>query len=331
MKTGLIILSFLLSSMAFPQAAKSPEKWTWNAYTQLRAYSHFDGNRGFQVRRMKLWLKSSPAFSEHWSYKIQSTISSLNQERFFLQDAKVSYRTGLLSFDFGQFVPAYSLQWSQPDWRIPSIERAIVINAITPDGSLGVRDIGVQANFHTKNKLIETHLGAFNGYGIKEYRFHNHGYLFSHKTAINILLPHSTMQIGYSLMFRKAENMKIKKVFPDTVTYTGNDFRYNLFALFHSSFIEVQAEYLNADFEDGLNANGYYILSAFNIKKSQIVLSFEDYKNTYANNHNPYYRLGYNYLINKNKTKVFLDNYFQVIDGKIDNYFASIQVQIFFK
>ncbi len=320
----------LFGLSGFSQDKEISKKLEWNGYTQLRAYDNFGGSRGFQVRRMKLWFKSTPAFSRHWSYKVQATISSLNQEKFFLQDAKVSYDAGLFSFDFGQFVPAYSLQRSQPDWTIPAIERAKVINAITPNGSLGVRDIGLQANFQTKNKSIETHFGAFNGYGIKEFRYNHSGYLLTHKTAINIPLRENKLKFGYSLMFRKAENMKIKKVFPDTLAYTGKDLRYNIFALFNSKFIDLQAELLNAAF-DHSKASGYYLLSTINIKKSQIVLAFEDYKNTYSGNNKPYYRLGYNYLINKNKIKLFADNYFQIINGSLTNYMASIQLQIFFK
>ena len=331
MKISIIIILILVGFYSFSQTNDKPKKVDWNGYTQLRATSNFNDYSSVMVRRLKFWLKSTPDFSEHWSYKVQVLFTSWMQERFFLQDAKINYKTGLFNFDIGQFVPKYSLQWTQPDYKIPSLERAMAVNALYPNGTMGVRDIGVQANFHTKNNLIETHLGAFNGYGIKEYRFNNQGYMLTHKTAINIPLPKNKLQVGYSLMYRYAQDLQIKKVLFDTLLYTGTDIRYNVFALFKSKFIELQAEYLNADFEDGLNANGYYILSAINIKKSQIVLSFEDYKNTYADNHNPYYRFGYNYLINKNKIKVFLDNYFQVINSKIENYYASIQLQMFFK
>ena len=331
MKNTLITILIFFSFSSFSQTTKNPPKADWNAYTQLRATSNFDDYSSVMVRRLKFWLKSTPEFSEHWSYKVQTTFTSLHQETFFLQDVKLGYKTGQFSFDLGQFVPEYSLQRFQHDFDIAAIERAIVINALIPDGTIGVRDIGAQGNFHTKNNLIETHFGVFNGYGVKEYRFDNQGYMASHKTAINIPLSKNKLQIGYSLMYRYAQDLQIKKVLADTLLYTGTDIRYNFFAMFKSKFIDLQAEYLNADFEDGLNANGYYILSAINFKKSQIVLSFEDYKSTYASNHNPYYRLGYNYLINKNKIKLFLDNYFQVIDGKIDNYYASIQLQLFFK
>ena len=331
MKQKLLIILIFLSYYAFSQTKENSNKVNWNGYIQLRATSNFNDYSSVMVRRLKIWLKSTPDFSGHWLYKIQAIFTGWMQERFFLQDAKITYKTGLFSFDIGQFVPQYSLQWTQPDYNIPTLERAIAVNALHPDGTMGVRDLGAQANFHTKNKMLYTHFGIFNGYGIKEYRFKNSGYMISHKTAINIPLPKNKLQVGYSLMYRYAKDLRIKKVFPDTLMYTGNDIRYNIFALFESKYLDLQAEYLNADFDDGMSAYGYYLLSAVNIKKSQIVFSFEDFKNTYSDNHNPFYRVGYNYLMNKNKIKVFLDNYFQIIDSKVENYYASIQLQMFFK
>lgn len=330
MKKLVFILFLLIGFYGFSYPKENPEKVEWNGYAQLRASSNFNDYSSVMVRRLKFWLKSTPEFSKHWSYKIQTTFSSLYQEMFFLQDVKAGYQCGLFSVDLGQFVPQYSLQRFQHDFEIAPIERAIAINALIPNGTLGVRDIGMQVNFRTANNLIETHLGAFNGYGIKEYRFDNEGYMFSHKTAMNIQFPKSKLQVGYSLMYRYAQNLQIKKVFPDTVLYTGEDIRHNVFALFKSKHFELQAEYLNAHFDNEKSANGYYILSAINTKKSQIVLMFESYKNTYERSRQ-YIHLGYNYLINKNKTKLFFDNFFQIGNGAINNYRASIQLQMFFR
>ncbi len=330
MKQILLILLLLLGFNGFSQTVETQKKVDWNGYTQLRATSNFGDNSSIMVRRLKFWIKSTPEFSEHWSYKVQALFASWMQERFFLQDVKINYKTGLFSFDMGQFVPQYSLQRFQRDVDIAAIERALVINALIPDGTLGVRDVGVQINFHSSNNLLETHLGAFNGYGIKEYRLNSKGFMLTHKTAISIPVNKNQVQLGYSLMYRNTEDLQIKKVFPDSVLYTGTDIRYNLFAMFTSKYFGMQAEYLNADFE-GKQANGYYFLATTKIRKSEIILSFEDYNNTYSETHHPYYRIGYNYLINKNKTKLFFDNYFQIIENGIKNYYATIQLQMFFK
>ena len=207
----------------------------------------------------------------------------------------------------------------------------MAINALIPDGTLGVRDIGLQLNYKGKNNLFETHLGLFNGYGIKEYRFDNQGYMLTHKLEVNFHIHKNLFKIGYSLQYRYAKKLKIPKVLPDSIFYTGKDLRYNFFAMYQSNAFEVQAEYLNAEFK-GEQAKGYYLLSAINIGKSQFVLSVEDYKDLIESTENkPYYRIGYNYLINKYKLRLSIDNYFQIDESKFKNYLLSLQIQIFFK
>ena len=44
----------------------------------------------------------------------------------------------------------------------------------------------------------------------------------------------------------------------------------------------------------------------------------------------PEIHLAYNCLFNKDKLKIMVDNGFQINNGQLQNYFASIQVQIFF-
>lgn len=330
MKKQITIIFVFINLISFAQKPSLYSMLDWNGYTQLRASSDFSNNNEFSLRRLKFWLKSTPEFSEDWSYKIQSTISSSQQEKFFLQDVKLAYKTGLFSFDIGQFVPAYSLQWSQPDYKNPAIERANVINILYPNGTFGVRDLGTQVNFQTKNKFLKTSFGIFNGYGIKKYNPNNHGFMTTHKTSFNFCFQNSNLQFGYSLQYRQADNLKIPKVLPDTISFSGIDFRYNFFLSYSSKFLQFQSEFLNANI-GGQKAFGYYFLSTINIKEQQIVLSYEDYCDLISETSDkPYCRIGYNYLINKYKLKLSFDNYFQ-INNKIENYIASIQIQIFFK
>ncbi len=329
MKSLIFILLIAVPITIFAQEKKLSDVAELYSYAQFRGTSNFDDNTSFSLRRFKLWAKSVPEFSKKWSYKVQATFSSFMQEKFFLQDVKVTYRTNLFSFDMGQFVPAFSLQRFQPDYKIPAIERAKVINVLIPDGTLGVRDIGFQVSFETKNKFFKTHSGIFNGYGIKEYHFNNKGYMLVHKSEFNITALKYKIKAGYSLQYRYATDLQLHFIFPDTVKYTGTDLRYNLFALFSSKVFEFQTEYLAADF-NRQKANGYYILSAINIKKNQIVLSFEDYNDLiHETSDKPYCRIGYNYKVKEDKIKLSLDNYFQIEDSHIKKYFASIQLQIF--
>ncbi|RLD85802.1 MAG: hypothetical protein DRJ09_12470 [Bacteroidetes bacterium] len=330
-KAVLFLLFVLVANQFFAQETKLSQSIDFNGYIQLRGITDFDNYTSFSVRRLKLWVKSKPGFSEYWSYKIQTTFSSFLQEKFFLQDVKIGYKTGRFSFDIGQFVPQYSLQRFQHDYILGPVERTKAVNVLIPDGTLGVRDIGLQINFITKNKFFETHLGLFNGYGIKEYRFKNSGYMFTHKSAVNIPIKKHLVKLGYSLQYRKAEDLQLHFILPDSVLFSGNDFRFNLFAMFKSKLIKLQAEYLNANL-DGSKAYGYYFLSVINISKHQIVLSVEDYKDLIQETSDkPNYRIGYNYLIKDYKIKISLDNYFRLNSGKIENYYASLQLQLFLK
>lgn len=332
MKKAVLFLLFISAlNQSYAQETEVVKNIDFNGYIQLRSITNTDNFVNFSVRRLKLWVKSKPKFSDHWSYKIQTTFSSFLQERFFLQDVKIGYKTRVFSFDIGQFVPQYSLQRFQHDYIIGPLERAKVINILIPDGTLGVRDIGLQINFITKNRFFETHLGLFNGYGIKEYRFDYHGYMLTNKSEINLFGKKSLVKLGYSLQYRNAENLQLRFILPDSVLFSGNDFRFNLFAMFKSKLIKLQAEYLNANL-NGNKAYGYYLLSTININKNQIVLSLEDYKDLIPETSDqPYYHIGYNYLIKNYKIKLSFDNYFKLNSGKVENYYASLQLQLFFK
>ncbi len=327
------IFLLLISGNIFGQKNDAEKKnIDWNAYSQFRFTTDFSDNYNFSLRRLKIWVKSAPDFSEHWSYKIQTTLSSLKNENFFLQDVKLVYKTGIWSFDIGQFVPEYSLQRFQSDYLLPVTERAKAIDRLIPNGTLGVRDIGIQTNIKTKNNLLQTHFGIFNGYGIKEYRLNNKGVMLTNKSELNLQIGKGAIKTGYSLMFRKADNQIYPKIMPDTILYSGNDFRYNFFLMYKTKFFEIQGEYLSAIFNNNRHSDGYYIMSAINLKKHQIVLAYEDYTDLISETSVlPYYHIGYNYQINKHKIKLYFDNDFQIINNSIHNYEASVQLQVFFK
>jgi hypothetical protein len=316
-----------LTAGAYAQERTTP-KIIWNGYTQLRLTSNFNDVNSFALRRMKLWLNSSPGFNKHWGFHLQTTITSYQNEGFRLQDVLTYYKQGQFNINIGQFVPHYSLQRFQPDYQIPLTERADVINALIPNGTLGVRDIGIEGNYTSPNKTVETWLGIFNGNGIKEYHLNNSGILLTHKTAFHLFNQQFTT--GYSAMYRKADQLQLVSVIPDSIEFSGNDFRYNLFAQYQSKKIQIQAEYLWADLNNKI-ADGYYILAALNLGKNQLVASWNQYTDLIeSTNDSPIAHLGYNYLLNGNKLKFMFDNGVQISNGSLENYFATIQLQLFF-
>ena len=324
------ILLFLLMTGTVQSFAQNTDarKVAWNGYTQLRFSSNFNDVNSFAMRRMKLWIKSGSGFIKNWGFKVQTTITSYQNEKFLLQDVLVNYRTGNFKFTFGQFIPHYSLQRFQPDFKIPLTERAAVINALIPDGTLGVRDIGIEAEYSSPNKILKAWFGVFNGNGIKKYRLNNQGIMLTQKTQATII--HQHLRAGYSLMYRKADQLKIHFVLPDSVIFSGNDVRFNLFAEYQTGDFHIQAEYLWASLNKQV-ADGWYLLAQYNINKNQIIASWNQYNdliNTISDA--PVVQLGYNYALKGDKLKLMLDNGFRIDDGRVSHYLTTIQIQLFF-
>lgn len=324
------IVLILFSAQPFITNAQehSIKKVDWNGYTQLRFSSNFNDVNSFAMRRMKLWIKSSDAFNPHWGFKVQTTMTSFQNEKFLLQDIIAFYHTKNFKFTFGQFIPHYSLQRFQPDFKIPLTERAGVINALIPDGTLGVRDIGAEANYATKSKSLESWVGIFNGTGIKEYRLNNSGIMLTNKTQLALFKRH--LKIGYSFMYRKADQLKLHFVLPDSVAFSGNDVRYNLFANYQAGDFQIQAEYLWASLNQQI-ADGWYVLAQYNINKNQIIASWNQYNDLINTTSDaPVAHIGYNYAIKGDKLKLMLDSGFQIDNGKVSPYLTTIQIQLFF-
>jgi len=327
------IVLILVTLNGFAQKPASPtDKIEWHGYTQFWVNTDFDNSYNLSLRRLKFWLGSRPAFSDHWSFKVQALFTSLGHEKIFLQSAFGQYRnkSGISSIRFGQFIPQFSLQRFQPDYLIPSVERANVINTLIPNGTLGVRDLGFQYTLKAAKKHLEVNFGFFNGYGIKEYRLNNSGYLLTHNLSYTVKRKNALWKFGYSVMYRKAVNLQLKHVLPDSVFFTGNDFRCDVYALFNSRYFDLQAEYLNA-WINGDRAFGYYALATIKAnKKNEIYLSYDKYDDLIGSTtNNPWYIAGYNYKIKGDSLMLTLDTRFRNDGGSLKN-ITSLQFQMFF-
>ena len=325
------LIGFLLVFSVTTISAQDKElpKVVWIGYTQLRFSSNFDDVNSFAMRRLKLKLNSASGFNQHWGFHLQTTFTSFQNEKFFLQDVLAFYKQGQFHINLGQFKPHYSLQRFQPDYKIPLTERSSVINALIPNGTLGVRDIGIETEYSSPNKILKAWLGIFNGNGIKKYRLNNRGILLTQKTEATII--HQHLRAGYSLMYRKADQLKIPGVLPDSVAFSGNDVRFNLFAEYQTGDFHIQAEYLWASLNRQI-ADGWYVLVQYNINKNQISASWNKYNDLISSTSDaPVVHLGYNYALKGDKLKLMLDNGLQIDNGGVSHYLTTIQVQLFFK
>ncbi len=328
MKRTITLILLMLGLLANAQTDSPKSPVFWNGYTQLRFTSNLTNVNSFAMRRMKLWVNSTPDFNEHWGFKVQANITSYHNEKFLLQDVLAFYKRGQFRLNMGQFIPHFSLQRFQPDYEIPLTERSEVINALVPNGTLGVRDIGVEASYSAKNNHIQTWLGAFNGYGIKEYRLNYSGILLTQKTAFNFFKKR--LHAGYSVMYRNVDKIQLSKILPDSVIHSGNDFRYNLFAQYKSRKIQVQLEYIRANL-GGEVARGYYILTELSLGRNQLFASWNKYNDLIiSTDDSPVIHFGYNYFVNGDNLKIMFDNGMRMNNAKLKNYFGTIQLQIFF-
>ena len=324
----LLILLYGLSLQAQSGLNSKKSPVTWNGYSQVRFSGNFDDKDSFSIRRLKFWIQSSPTFINNWGFKIQTTFSGNQNEKFNLQDVMVYYKKDPIQIKIGQFVPQFSLLRFQPDYTIPVVERADVINVLIPDGTLGGRDLGVEANFAPAGSKWHMWLGAFNGYGIKDYRINNSGFLLTHKTAFNLFRSH--LYAGYSIMYRKTNMLQFAGILPDSVHYTGNDYRYNIFALISLKGLQLQAEYIRADL-GGKKSDGWYLMAWANLGKNQLVASWDNYNDLILNTKDTHtLHVGYNYLAKGDKLKFMIDNRFVEYSKQLRDYFLTLQVQLFF-
>ena len=89
MQKTITLILLLFGFWAHAQSDFQKPPVLWNGYTQLRYTSNFNNVNSFAMRRMKLWVKSTPEFDNHWGYKVQTTITSNQNEKFMLQDVEV--------------------------------------------------------------------------------------------------------------------------------------------------------------------------------------------------------------------------------------------------
>jgi phosphate-selective porin len=302
----------------------------WNGYLQYRFSDNYLDQTEFSVRRAKFWVEGSlPAGEGNWSYKLQANFHQNVKFQFLLQDVLVSYKINDFQVTAGQFVPNFSLQRKQPDYIIPLDERADVVNALVPDAETMARDIGVELKL-ADNKTGSFSFGFFNGNGAnttsnkKNFLYVNHGSLFLlNKTE-------SKLELGYNLSYRNAHDLQFSKIFGSNSSFIGNDFRYGFEEKLNVGDFELQSEYIAAHL-GSQKAYGYYAIADYLLaSKNLLTLSIEQYSDLDpSTDDDPWYAIGYSYLIKGNDIKLSLDNRFQFTSNRT-NALTTLQIQYFF-
>ncbi len=323
--SSLFVFAFLLGirSVSFAQ-----QKVNWNGYLQYRFSDNYSDQAGFSIRRAKLWMDGQLPFgSDKWGFKLQSIFCNKQNFMFQLQDVFIDYKADRFAITAGQFVPDFSLQRKQPDYLIPLTERADVINALLPTAETMGRDIGAEVIYNFPFGGIS--IGLFNGNGANSVS-DKKNFLYINRGFINLKNKSTDFRIGYSVAYRNDNELKFSKIFGNTDTFSGDDFRYGFDARLKLSKFEFQTEILEAYLKKR-KAWGYYTLTHYSITpKNLIILSLEQLHDLNPSTiDDPWYTIGYSYKLKGSDIKFSFDDKFQFTTHKTYS-LTTVQIQYFF-
>ncbi len=329
-KTLLKMIIVILLIIMSDAATFAQQKVNWNGYLQYRFSDNYLNQTNFSVRRAKFWVDGLlPADEGNWSYKLQANFLQQVKFQFLLQDVLVSYKINNFEVTAGQFVPDFSLQRKQPDYSIPLDERADVVNALVPGAETMARDIGIELKL-ADNKTGSFSFGFFNGNGANTVS-NQRNFLYVNRGSLFLLNnSKSKLELGYNLSYRDAHDLQFTKIFGNNFSFSGNDFRFGFEGKLNLGSFELQSEYIQANL-GAKKAHGYYALADYLFaKKNLVTLSVEQYNDLNPSTvDDPWYVVGYSYLIKGNDIKLSLDNKFQFASNKT-NALTTLQIQYFF-
>ncbi len=320
------LLGFISSSSLFAQ-----QYINWNGYIQTRFSSDFDHTSEFSIRRAKLWVYGTVPKANFITYKIQLNYRSFKDESLMFQDAFAE-----LNFHSwgkvraGRFVPDFMLQRMQPDYKIPVLERAEVVNSLIHNEKQMARETGLTYFIQDDTLPLHFSLGVFNADVDKAVHSKNNYLLYTSRLVYKIIHNKNIwFNVGGSAAYRRLDKTTLTTIYKPDSIISGNDFRWGLEGQFHWNNLEVQGEFIQAQINHDI-ASGYYGLANYTFsKKYQAVILTEKYNDLNpATNDNAWYGLGFNYLY-KGNTKLMSDFKTQQAGIKT-NYLVEIQLQVFF-
>ena len=139
------------------------QKVNWNGYIQTRFASDFEKFIEFAIRRAKLWIYGNVTKADFISCKIQMNYRFYKDEVLMLQDACADIRLKtFVKIHAGRFVHDFMPQRKQPDYKIPVLEHALVINSFIHNEKQMARETGLQYLFQNDTLPLHFSLGVFN-------------------------------------------------------------------------------------------------------------------------------------------------------------------------
>ncbi|MGB9745420.1 MAG: porin [Bacteroidales bacterium] len=328
---GLHLAFLLISVIDFSISAQPENPCKWNGYFQTRFMSDFDKSTEFIIRRAKVWIYGNVPKANFISYKLQMVYRSYKDESLMFQDVYADIKSKKYgSLRTGRFVPDFMLQRMQPDYEIPLLERADVINSLVHNEKQMAREVGLQYMFQSDSLPVHFSLGVFNANVDKPAHNKDHSLLCTSRVTYAIINQNNIgLRLGVSGAYRHLHQTTLTTIYKADSLISGDDFRWGVETQLHWSNLEVQAEYVKANINKD-KASGWYALADYTFRqKYQAVIFVQKYQALNpAINSNPLYGAGLNYKITE-KTKLMADLRTQKSANK-QNFIGEIQLQVFF-
>lgn len=269
------LLALMVPGMVAPESLWAQETVQWHGYAQIR-YGRGDPATGFSLRRGKLWMGGAIPGVAGLSFKVQGIFRNGSQGAFVLQDLFAEYRVGWGKVEVGQLIPDFSLQRSQPDFLVPLVERAQVVETLIPGARTLGRDIGIQMVVAPSAGSPRLALGLFNGSGANHLAAAEADFLATGRfTLTGDLGPAVRAVLGGSLAWRRVGGLDVGTLSPTGDAFVGEDFRWGAEARLAGGRWEVQGEYLRAVLE-GEESEGFYLLGTVALDPAnRVALSVE--------------------------------------------------------
>jgi hypothetical protein len=234
----------------------------------------------------------------HLSFKVQGIFRNGASGAFVLQDVFADYGGPRAKVRVGQFVPAFSLQRSQPDYLIPLMERAAVVETLIPGaGSMG-RDIGAQIILAPGSRAVRLDLGLFDGLGGNRSAGREGDFLTTGRFTLAANVGSGAKaSLGGSVAWRRTHGADVGVLSTAGPSFAGNDFRWGGDARLAGPGWEVQGEYLHADLAAEAS-HGFYVLGDVAVsRRDDLALSVQQLTTPDAAVHpDPWYVAGFTHL-----------------------------------
>jgi len=322
-----VLFILIESNSSFAQNAEPK----LHGYIQSRFTTYFENVNDFMIRRAKLWVDGNAPGLENFSYKIQAVYRSFKNEALTLQDAFADVKfNGFGYLCAGRFIPDFMLQRMQPDYEIPVLERALVINGLIFSSKSMAREIGLQFTYQPDSFPIHLSIGLFNANLESPGKNKDLDLLYTSHAQISLLKKEDALlEVGVFEAYRYANAISMSTIYNSNQLMTGNDYRFGFEYQMVYKYFGFQSEYVQANINQD-NAWGYYGLATLFVTSDLQLTGFiEKYSDLNpATTGNEWYGTGLNYYFT-DKTKLMADFKTQVSSAK-NNYLGEIQFQIFF-